>query len=244
MYISKLSYFQNSNLNFNSKIKPKEQNTTEAILSAMELAASSRAAETKNLDNTPHFFDLNLKNFLSQYEITKGLSYGFYDKLSKQKRFKIALRTIEAGINAEYCEIAKINFTTRPAQISKKIQSDVLQNMYYLKTVQSNINNPILIHIFANREGNRKAYLKTTPDNQIIELITSKVASKGEEKDSLYAFDASGKLAYFEEVQEDNSTRTLSFDENKIIAKEKDSLNKLTSKRKFEYNNGSFKEIN
>ena len=244
MQILKISNFQHSNLFFKSKLNPQELDTSETLLNALEIAAASRASEVRDIDKIPHFFNLDLKNFLSEYNITKGLNSGFFDKLSKQRRFKAAIKAIEAGINNEYCEIAKINYVTASSQIPKKVQSNVLKGMYYYRTVQQDTNNPILIHIFSNKEVDKKAYLKTTPDNQIIELITSKITSNSEEKDCLYAFDTSGKLALFEEVQNDNSIRTLVFSENKIIAKEKDSSGKLKSKRKFEYNNGFFKEIN
>ena len=207
-----------------------------SIIETLELASKSRENELGNYHNIPEFFDIDLSNVLSDYETIKDLSTEFKNKLIRNERFKKAISIIKAGINGEYLDIASINYTLNPAQIPRAIKDNVLYNMLYCRTVKSKDETLPEIKIFSNREGSKKAYIKSLPNGSIFQIITSKVTRNGEEKECLYEFDKSGKLKLFEEVQEDSSIRRIEFSGNLVVAVEKDANNKTKTIRRFYWN--------
>lgn len=228
-------------INFTSKFTPEEERTAEFVISALEIAAASRRAEIQNPQDTPGFFNINLKSFLSKYGIVKQMSDGFLDKLSKIRRYKRALNMLEAGINSDYEQIALLNYTKPARKIPAAVIDPALYNCRYIKSVQDD--DLRVFHIYENIDGKQRAYITEGPNREILALTTSEITPAGEKMNSAFYFKADGSLKGYEEMQEDGAIRTLSFRDERIITSEYTASKKLKSRKIFTFENGNFKEL-
>ncbi len=237
---SKIELHNLQNDGFTSKTFDNEEvQIADFVLSLLEMTAKSREKEISDYDTIPSFFEFNISDEFNGYEITKQVKPGFFDKISELPRYKKIKQFLDAGLNREYYDIAKLNYIVPSKQIPLVVLDDIDLSLYrHVKTTRSE-NGLGLIHTFKHSSEQKKLCI-TQYNFGIASIILSSLTPKGEYQNQGYYFAADGKINAYRDNRKNASGHELKFKDKKIIASEFDAKSKLKLRKIFLYDNGKF----